>query len=198
MEVLRRGDHAEMPWRNGGGTTWEVARSPRDGDLDAFDWRVSFARVGTDGPFSSFAGVDRVITLVSGGGMRLALDGGGEPPAVRDLVPFEPFAFAGEREVHGTVTAPTMDLNVMTRRGRCSADVRTQTLAADAHWDLAAQEDGSAVLVVVLEGTPSVTAEAGEAVSLASLDVVVDLDRGVRFSGPGVLVVVTIVSLPVP
>jgi len=38
LQVRRRSERRRMPWRNGGGITFEVAREPDDGD---FDWRYS-------------------------------------------------------------------------------------------------------------------------------------------------------------
>ena len=50
-----------MPWKNGGGETAEIAVSPPGAALDDFDWRLSMARVETDGPFSAFPGIDRTL-----------------------------------------------------------------------------------------------------------------------------------------
>ena len=60
--------YTEMPWRNGGGVTREYLVHP---GADAFEWRVSVADVASDGPFSEFAGYERVLTLLSGAGMAL-------------------------------------------------------------------------------------------------------------------------------
>ncbi|WP_344566156.1 HutD/Ves family protein [Streptomyces axinellae] len=62
--VLRWADRPRMPWKNGSGSTREVAAQPVGSRLADFDWRVSVADVGGDGPFSPFPGVDRVITLI--------------------------------------------------------------------------------------------------------------------------------------
>ena len=59
-----------MPWKNGGGVTHELWRTPKAGP--EFDLRISIAEVAANGPFSLFPGVDRIITLLSGGGFRLA------------------------------------------------------------------------------------------------------------------------------
>lgn len=42
------------PWRNGGGATREVARHPQGAAADGFEWRVSVADIGADGPFSAY------------------------------------------------------------------------------------------------------------------------------------------------
>ena len=59
------------PWKNGGGSTTEIAISPPDAGFDDFDWRISVATIAADGPFSAFAGIDRVITLLAGAGVLL-------------------------------------------------------------------------------------------------------------------------------
>lgn len=71
LDLVSESDCRRMPWKNGGGTTVEIASAPGDADLDTFVWRVSVAEVARDGPFSAFPGVDRVIALVRGSGMRL-------------------------------------------------------------------------------------------------------------------------------
>ena len=110
-----------MPWKNGGGTTWEVALHPSDAGWAAFGWRVSIAEVGRDGPFSQFPGIDRTLVVLAGGGMRLS----GASDAPVDLRPFDVVAFPGEAHVEGTLLdGPTRDFNVMVRRGMWRADVR--------------------------------------------------------------------------
>ena len=59
------------PWKNGGGTTQEVVCWPQGAGLDSFEWRISIAHIAQSGPFSAFAGIDRVITLLSGDGVHL-------------------------------------------------------------------------------------------------------------------------------
>jgi uncharacterized protein len=120
VTVLRSADRPAAAWKNGGGITREVASWPEDAGLDDFDWRISLAEVASGGPFSAFPGVDRVITVVDGGGMELTVDGVRHSVAERH----RPFAFPGDadtrcRLLDGAIT----DLNVMTRRGRVTAGV---------------------------------------------------------------------------
>jgi environmental stress-induced protein Ves len=63
------------PWKNGGGLTREVLWQPTGASLDDFDWRVSVAQIDSDGPFSAFPGIDRVITLIDGVGVQLRSEG---------------------------------------------------------------------------------------------------------------------------
>ena len=76
LTVLRAGDRKAVPWKNGGGVTREIAAWPPGSGFDDFAWRVSMAEVREDGPFSNFAGVDRILTVLEGA-MRLTIEGGG-------------------------------------------------------------------------------------------------------------------------
>ena len=110
------------PWKNGGGVTHEVARHPANAGLDLFDWRVSIARIASDGPFSAFAGVDRVITLLDGGGVHLTSDVGGIDHRLDCAL--QPFAFPGDVSIQARLLAgESNDFNVMTRRAACRAHV---------------------------------------------------------------------------
>ncbi|QPB23168.1 HutD family protein [Rhizobium sp. 007] len=114
MQILRAANHRRMPWKNGGGETVEVAVSPQGATLGDFDWRVSMATVAFDGPFSIFPGIDRTLSILSGSGMTLEIDGH-EPVLLAQQSP--PFAFAADIAVTAQLIAgPITDLNVMTRR----------------------------------------------------------------------------------
>ncbi|WP_064576494.1 HutD/Ves family protein [Cupriavidus gilardii] len=134
-----------MPWKNGGGTTREIAAWPPAAGLDAFDWRLSIADIAADGPFSAFPGIDRQIVLLDGAGVRLqARDGSFDH---RLVAVGEPFAFAGEAAVDATLLGgPTRDFNVMTRRGRCRARVQCTGAAIDS---AEVQADTTVVLYVL-------------------------------------------------
>lgn len=133
MAVVRfdRASLPATPWKNGGGVTREIVCRPQGAALDRFDWRVSIAHIASDGPFSGFAGVDRVITLLEGGGVHLqGMDGRLDH---RLDTPLAPFAFDGEAPVTGTLLAGDChDFNVMTRRAVCRATVRVCRGAAEA------------------------------------------------------------------
>ena len=75
------------PWKNGGGVTREIVCQPPGAGMDAFDWRVSIAHIASDGPFSAFAGVDRIITLLEGAGVRLHSTDGASDLIARVLGP---------------------------------------------------------------------------------------------------------------
>ncbi|HSX70590.1 MAG TPA: HutD family protein [Pseudomonas sp.] len=102
------------PWKNGGGSTRQLAIHPPGADLEGFDWRISCAQVARGGPFSAFPGVDRSLALLRGDGLRLALgDDVHELRPCADIVDFAGEAAAGAELPGG----PVEDLNVMSRRG---------------------------------------------------------------------------------
>ncbi|MFJ7943709.1 HutD family protein [Streptomyces sp. NPDC096354] len=118
--VLRAADRTAVPWKNGGGVTREITASPEGAPLDDFDWRVSLADVSADGPFSSFPGVDRTLTVVEGAGMDLMV--GGEHHIVDEQ--YWPHDFPGDLETDGRLLGgPVVNLNVMYRRERTTAEV---------------------------------------------------------------------------
>jgi environmental stress-induced protein Ves len=122
FRILRSVDYVARPWKNGGGTTRDIAVSPPGASLDTFDWRLSLAQVDRDGPFSRFDNVDRTLVLLSGAMTLLERD------RRTDLVCNEPFTFAGERAIEARVAGgSTLDFNVMTRRGRASHTVRRES-----------------------------------------------------------------------
>ena len=43
--VIRNADLVRVPWKNGGGTTAEVAAFPEGSTFETFGWRISMADV---------------------------------------------------------------------------------------------------------------------------------------------------------
>ncbi len=77
--LFRVQDGREMPWKNGGGTTLELARWPAhdDGGVPGFHWRASVARIDAGGPFSRFDSVTRLSMLAQGSVLVLDIAGVG-------------------------------------------------------------------------------------------------------------------------
>jgi hypothetical protein len=114
-----------MPWANGAGVTYQVATFPEDADLTTFAWRISMADVPEDGPFSAFPGIDRILTVLGPGDLRLFVN---ENELLAPL--HVPVAFSGDDVVRAElVSGPITDLNVMTRRGTCTAAVQVEELS---------------------------------------------------------------------
>lgn len=121
-------------WQNGGGITHQLCRQD---DANGMLWRLSIAEVASDGPFSRFDNIDRIIMLLTGAGF--SLHGVGAKPQVLDT-PLMPFSFVGETPIHCTLlNGAVRDFNLMTRRGAItpqlqvlSIDKEAQTLALSA------------------------------------------------------------------
>lgn len=186
LQVRRDADHPRVPWRNGGGVTAEVASSPEGATAGAdFDWRISLADITGSGPFSPFPGVQRVITLLDGPAMTLHT-----PDGAHTLAPFEPFAFDGDWAVHCEVPAPTRDLNVMTRRGRCTATVTVaEVSAATGPLDLT---PATPLVVVTLTGAVDAVDD-GATAPLHPGDAL-STDGSLRLQGDGRVAVVRLAS----
>lgn len=100
------------PWKNGGGSTRQLAIAPAAAGLDNFAWRISCARVSGAGPFSVFPGIQRSLALLEGelvlqrqsGAMTLRAGG-------------ESLDFSGEEPISASPLAgEVLDLNLMSRR----------------------------------------------------------------------------------
>jgi environmental stress-induced protein Ves len=105
--TISRAAYRVMPWKNGGGTTSEIAAGE--------GWRLSIATIDRDGWFSEFVGYDRTIVPIEGDGIELTVDGQTERLDKR----FARFSFAGEAKTWCRLLGgPARDLNVMTRRDR--------------------------------------------------------------------------------
>jgi environmental stress-induced protein Ves len=122
MRILRAADYRSMPWKNGGGVTTEIAVSPEGAGLEDFDWRISMAKVASDGPFSLFPGIDRTLAVLEGEG--IALDIAGRAPLTLGCGS-DPLSFPADGATEARLVAgPITDLNVMTRRSRNDHHVR--------------------------------------------------------------------------
>ena len=118
LQIFRRRNYLRQVWKNGGGTTYQVAISPEGSVLTDFDWRISLAEITADCHFSDFNGYDRTLVLLEGGGLLLNEP---EGPEIR-LDPGQPMlSFRGETIFSCVLPeGPTLDFNVMTRRDSLS------------------------------------------------------------------------------
>jgi len=132
--TIRVGSTRVMPWKNGQGSTTELAVEPPGATLDDFLWRVSIAELRAPGPFSAFPGYDRIITQLDGPPMTLTH--GREQPVV--LRPLVPHAFSGDDETGCDVAGIAHDFNLIVRRDHARATLGVhrlsegETLAGDA------------------------------------------------------------------
>lgn len=119
VSAIRLGpaDYRLMPWKNGQGSTVELAIHPLGATLQSFDWRLSMADVAQDGDFSPFPGYDRSLMLAFGGGLELSFDSASAPQRLQQ--PGAVAEFSGDWATRcRLLDGPVRDFNVMSARGR--------------------------------------------------------------------------------
>lgn len=109
IERLKLENYQKMPWKNGLGSTFEIARNKPIQD-DDFTWRISMADVDQDGEFSNFKGKQRIISVLSGNGVRLKLDDNTQV----DVLEKDLFAYSGAQHVFCQLLGTAIrDLNLI-------------------------------------------------------------------------------------
>ena len=176
-----------VPWKNGGGSTTEIAIGPPDSGFEDFDWRVSLATIEKDGAFSLFPGVDRTLALVEGHGMTLEIDG--EPTLVTDAEPVVPFD--GSSQVIAKLSrGASTDFNVMTRSERCYHTFGRRRLSGDSTF--VARAD--VTVLFLAEGDTLELRNEKERIGLVRYDAVV-LEAGTSWkleAGQGMIYIVDV------
>ena len=164
-KLLRHDTYNRKPWNNGGGMTQDVWLWPEAAPQDRFDIRLSLASIDTDGPFSSFPGIDRTITLV--GGAPFVLEFGDSRAQHMEFL--QPFRFDSVQTPSSRLNEGAANaFNVMTRQGKWTH--RVSIVHGGDPRDLPVPRNGIAVLHVV-RGSWQV--EAGDRVVAEMFDTVV-------------------------
>ena len=184
MHIIRYDTLRPVPWRNGGGTTREVASFPV-GAVD-FDWRISIADVTAAGVFSTFPGVDRILTVIEGELMVVTVDG--EEHAMEQ---YRPFRFSGDSVTSSALpVGDTKDLNVMARRGAFKGFLSIVELSKKRAHPVFNDQ-----FALLLKGNAVVTA-GREETKLGPLDTVRGDDPAPEVLGRGFLAVITLEAVP--
>ena len=104
--ILNADEFQTNPWKNGGGVTHEIARHAVG---NGWLWRISIAEVGSDGPFSVFPGMTRILTVIDGAGIDLLSADG-----VLEARLHRPAPFSGDLDVTARlVGGPVRNLNLI-------------------------------------------------------------------------------------
>lgn len=120
MRLIKPDQFLTQPWKNGGGVTHEIARAEDAGRLL---WRLSIAEVATDGPFSAFPGLTRILTVIEGTGLHLHT-----PDARLDALPLKPVRFSGDTPIDSRlIDGPVRDFNLIWDATRLAAAVTLVT-----------------------------------------------------------------------
>ena len=108
---------SEMPWKNGGGVTREVAQAAGP---NGFAWRLSIADVSTEGAFSHFPGMSRILTVIEGTGLKLQ-----SPSKTHEVPLLAPFSFSGDSDMRSVLNDGAIrDFNVIFDPSQIKAEVR--------------------------------------------------------------------------
>ncbi|MGZ3653050.1 MAG: HutD/Ves family protein [Bdellovibrionota bacterium] len=119
VELIEGDSLKATPWKNGGGSTKQIAIFPPPASLELGDflWRLSTAEVSKPGPFSIFPDFDRLVTLVRGEELVL-----GFHRIHKALKPGMVLHFEGEEEVTSELPkGPVMDLGLIYDRDQAMA-----------------------------------------------------------------------------
>ncbi len=106
-QQIKLQDIPPSPWKNGGGTTQALVCWP-----NSTEWifRMSVARIDSDGPFSEFKGVSRWFAVLQGEGVALQFPEKRVVLGAKDSV----IQFSGNAPCHCCLTnGPTLDFNLM-------------------------------------------------------------------------------------
>ena len=149
IKQLARSSYKVMPWKNGKGTTMEIAKYPPsqpapDPSASAvattsyvssafdFEWRISSAMVAEDGAFSKFPGFQRSIAVLNDS-LHLKVNNSTKesPTAQEEIIEIiinrhsAPFMFPGDVCTTGLLVGgkTVLDFNVFTDRAVCQQHV---------------------------------------------------------------------------
>lgn len=126
--IIRQSAFIEGVWRNGMGTSWEIAAFKKEGAID-FSWRFAKARIDGDVPFSMYPGMDRAFMMLDGDGMDLEF-GNGEKLEVHER--FVPHQFACDVPLNCKLLGrPSMDLNLFAARDELRLSCEVVTLSGE-------------------------------------------------------------------
>jgi hypothetical protein len=154
-------------WKNGAGSTTEIAIAPLGASLDTFDWRISLATICASGPFSVYPGVDRTLALVDGAGVALELGPEGRFILTEDDPIVE---FPGECAVMASLSeGASTDFNVMTRRARCHHRLGRRVISGASEF----APRGDVTMLFLAEGESLSVSSDSERMGLVRYDAVV-------------------------
>lgn len=180
-----------VPWRNGGGTTRQIASgklgrtgTPETVSGDGWDWRLSIADVESDGPFSAFVGMTRILTVIEGEGLLMTID-----DTERHLERYTPLHFDGGAATSATLPAgPIRDFNLIARTGAVYGHVAIVELSREHPRKLFAGQLG-----VLLRGEALLLVGEGPGQALERYDTVAGGEESTpAISGEGLLAVVSL------
>ena len=176
---IRLQDVPASPWKNGGGTTQSLICWPSPSQ---WVFRMSVARIDSDGPFSEFMGVERWFAVLRGNGVTLQFPDrrvvlGHKDPALQ---------FSGETACQCSLTrGPTLDFNLMVQ-GISAKMARIDRLAYIGNFK---SQTTLAIFVVEADGHIQINQQTQELNTESLYWITLDQDEQIEFNGMHVMLI---------
>jgi environmental stress-induced protein Ves len=176
---IRLQDVPASPWKNGGGTTQSLICWPSPSQ---WVFRMSVARIDSDGPFSEFMGVERWFAVLRGNGVTLQFPDrrvvlGHKDPALQ---------FSGETACQCSLTrGPTLDFNLMVQ-GISAKMARIDRLAYVGNFK---SQTTLAIFVVEAGGHIQINQQTQELNAEYLYWITLDQDEQIEFNGMHVMLI---------
>ena len=163
-------DYKNTRWKNGGGSTFELYREPKESTLNDFNWRISIASICESGEFSIFPGYNRSILKLQGGNVSLHDVDSKKDTELDESVPFY---FSGNQKIYATLNGETVqDFNVFTKTDSLNQNIEVYNFenfgkkyVSIGHWAFMYCPKGRVKISNALE------LAAGESIVIRALDV---------------------------
>lgn len=107
IKLIDHLNYQKKLWKNGRGTTQEIAVSHSNED---YDWRMSMADIVESGPFSLFPGMERILVLLTGSEIKITHHG---HSSEQSLPLFSPYQFSGDWQTSATIYERGRDFNLI-------------------------------------------------------------------------------------
>ncbi len=176
---IRLQDVPASLWKNGGGTTQSLICWPSPSQ---WVFRMSVARIDSDGPFSEFMGVERWFAVLRGNGVTLQFPDrrvvlGHKDPALQ---------FSGETACQCSLTrGPTLDFNLMVQ-GISAKMARIDRLAYVGNFK---SQTTLAIFVVEAGGHIQINQQTQELNTESLYWITLDQDEQIEFNGMHVMLI---------
>ena len=176
---IRLQDVPASPWKNGGGTTQSLICWPSPSQ---WVFRMSVARIDSDGPFSEFMGVERWFAVLRGNGVTLQFPDrrvvlGHKDPTLQ---------FSGETACNCSLTrGPTLDFNLMVQ-GISAKMARIDRLAYVGNFK---SQTTLAIFVVEAGGYIQINQQTQELNTESLYWITLDQDEQIEFNGMHVMLI---------
>ncbi|MDH5435086.1 MAG: HutD family protein [Gammaproteobacteria bacterium] len=130
IKIIRESEFSKMPWKNGGGSSYEIYRLPATSDY--WDFRVSIAEVNSDGPFSLFPNCERFLMLLSDNGMHLKSN-----ELNHSLLKiYDHLYFSGDLKITASLeNGPNRDFNVIWNKDKFIVEISIKTGAFQENFE---------------------------------------------------------------